>query len=377
MLTERHELDPDGDVTLVLTRFIPVPPTSSKAATMGSANGSTTASVQTDDKTRLTKDGALVGDSDELEVTVDVEVLVSSKHLSLASPVFKAMLRGSFRESVKLANTKEVEVRLPDDDADIMLLMLKVIHHHWRSASRSIDFVTIKNVALMVDKYAVKETAAAGFYIWLNVLEPPEPKSFDSTVAAWLFIYWTAIRPLGFRRLTRLAERESRGRLMQEGEEQFPLPDAICGQCFSPFGSRVDVNFAEDAIEENRQKALQAIFQLFQTLLDDYGNGTTRQCRERVMGCDAMVLGSLQLELKSKKLFPLPKAPFVGISVLQTSTNLRSLEYMTPDHFSQGSSHRHRICGVKNKILNHLDQITGLLGGLDLASFEAKQVNRN
>lgn len=44
-----------------------------------------------------------------------VHVLVSSKHMSLASPVFKAMLTGGFQEAVELKAAGKTEIPLPDE----------------------------------------------------------------------------------------------------------------------------------------------------------------------------------------------------------------------------------------------------------------------
>ncbi len=240
MSTERHIIDPDGDVILILTLPNTAPPTGPESDTAGKVQDVKSDAAQKDeetdgepekDKTEAPKDSAstnLSSETPQLAPLSEVEMVVSSKHLSLASEVFKKMLGGNFREGVTLIAVKKVEIRLPDDDVDIMLLLMKIIHSRWRSISRGMDFATVRKVALLVDKYVVQESAIPAFYLWLDLLKDQEPKTLDSTIAPWLFIYWTSKLPVGFRRLTQLVERQSRGRLVKE--EELPLPNSVLGQ---------------------------------------------------------------------------------------------------------------------------------------------------
>jgi hypothetical protein len=58
-------------------------------------------------------------------------MLVSSKHMTLASPIFKAMLRtGTFSEGQELARRGKAEINLPEDDPTAFTILLNVIHGH-------------------------------------------------------------------------------------------------------------------------------------------------------------------------------------------------------------------------------------------------------
>lgn len=60
----------------------------------------------------------------------EIRMLVSSRHLMLASPVFKAMLQHSnFKEGDELHSTGSVEVPLPDDDPDAFKILLDIIQY--------------------------------------------------------------------------------------------------------------------------------------------------------------------------------------------------------------------------------------------------------
>ncbi len=61
-----------------------------------------------------------------------MRVLVSSKILSLASTVFAAMLGERFVEGQQLSVTSPPQIELPEDDADTMWLMCRLLHHQVR-----------------------------------------------------------------------------------------------------------------------------------------------------------------------------------------------------------------------------------------------------
>ncbi|KAJ5041066.1 uncharacterized protein L3040_005621 [Drepanopeziza brunnea f. sp. 'multigermtubi'] len=57
-----------------------------------------------------------------------VEMLVSSKHLALVSPVFKAMFRPGFKEGHELSTTGKLNLPLDDDDPTAWEVILNIIH---------------------------------------------------------------------------------------------------------------------------------------------------------------------------------------------------------------------------------------------------------
>ena len=73
-----------------------------------------------------------------------VHMLVSSKHMMLVSPVFKAMLQAStFKEGQKLSAAGKVEVPLPEDDSTAFEVVLNIIHGRNKLVPRvlSLEFV--------------------------------------------------------------------------------------------------------------------------------------------------------------------------------------------------------------------------------------------
>ena len=79
---------------------------------------------------------------------------VSSKILSLASNVFKAMFKQGFKEGNTMHNNIGAlqYIELPDDDFHAITFMCRIIHHNpLRLSKCSIDEIT--DLAIVADKY--------------------------------------------------------------------------------------------------------------------------------------------------------------------------------------------------------------------------------
>ena len=80
---------------------------------------------------------------------------VSAKALSLASPVFKAMLSPRFLKK-EPSSEGLVEVPLPDDDPEALTLLCRILHLRSRNVEIS-SFHMFKNLSLLCDKYDATE----------------------------------------------------------------------------------------------------------------------------------------------------------------------------------------------------------------------------
>ena len=90
---------------------------------------------------------------DVIFVLDDLEFQVSSKILSLASPVFKAMFGPSFAEGQGQPGSKVIRrIQLSDDKAEALSAMCHVLHHQNTSAD-PVDIDRLEDMATLVDKY--------------------------------------------------------------------------------------------------------------------------------------------------------------------------------------------------------------------------------
>ncbi|EME88862.1 uncharacterized protein MYCFIDRAFT_35290 [Pseudocercospora fijiensis CIRAD86] len=90
---------------------------------------------------------------------------VSSKVVSLASPVLKAMLSPHFREGTTLATASYVEIELPEDDAKTMKTLFLIMHS---KNDRLGSMVNLKVLAETVDKYDCVAAVGTAAYYWIS-----------------------------------------------------------------------------------------------------------------------------------------------------------------------------------------------------------------
>lgn len=115
----------------------------------------------------------------DLILSIGVEempVRVSSKTLSLASPVLAAMLKPNFAEGQVLSNTKTNEVatiRLPDDDPEAMLWLCKAFH--LKQTHSEVSFPLLEKLAILCDKYDMSLALASWSEVWFSTIEAFTP----------------------------------------------------------------------------------------------------------------------------------------------------------------------------------------------------------
>jgi hypothetical protein len=101
-------------------------------------------------------------------------LLVSSKVLSLASPVFAAMFSPRFKEGSSLNPGCPSEVPLPEDDPEAMTLLCNCLHFRTDHIPRNVDFSLLKALAILCDKYNVARAISAWNILWLQKWETSE-----------------------------------------------------------------------------------------------------------------------------------------------------------------------------------------------------------
>ncbi|KAF8857824.1 hypothetical protein BDZ45DRAFT_422472 [Acephala macrosclerotiorum] len=98
-------------------------------------------------------------------------LLVSSKVLSLASPVFAAMFSPRFEEGSSLNSGYPSEVPLPEDDPEAMTLLCNCLHFRTDHIPRNVKFSQLKALAVLCDKYNVAKAISAWSILWLQKWE--------------------------------------------------------------------------------------------------------------------------------------------------------------------------------------------------------------
>lgn len=98
----------------------------------------------------------------------NVFLRVSSKALSLASPVFAALFSPRFSEGQPLSSSTEVRrVPLPEDDPEAMTQICYAIHFY-ATVPRTISMSLLEGIASLCDKYDLAVALAAWSELWLR-----------------------------------------------------------------------------------------------------------------------------------------------------------------------------------------------------------------
>ncbi|OAL20982.1 hypothetical protein AYO22_08402 [Fonsecaea multimorphosa] len=108
------------------------------------------------------------------DLVIDIEnerLRISSKVLSLASPVFGVMLSSGFKEGTPQSTDDSPRViPLPEDDLEAFKLVCRVIHFQLDQIPQELKIDSLEKLALVCDKYqctvAMRHCAA----LWLQSL---------------------------------------------------------------------------------------------------------------------------------------------------------------------------------------------------------------
>ncbi|KAL5866394.1 hypothetical protein ACKVWC_011429 [Pyricularia oryzae] len=146
----------------------------------------------------------------------EVRFRLSSKHMILASPYFKTMLGGPWREA------DELEVEAEDWDTEALLILMRVIHGQNQHVPRLIKLELLAKIAVLVDYYQCRDAIDLAAEIWIQQLTPPEEPS--KNLVFWLLISSVFRREEIFRAMTTIALRQSQGPLRAFN---LPIPESI------------------------------------------------------------------------------------------------------------------------------------------------------
>ena len=144
----------------------------------------------------------------------DLRIKVSSKHMSLASRVFRSQYGwGGHDNSDAIQPDGRVHVKLDGFDPTAVKIVLDVIHGRGLRVPKSLDLETLAKVASFVDAFQCYEAVEAYADRWISQLEKSKPISVksDRELALWVFVVHVFRQPELFRAATRTAISQSTG----------------------------------------------------------------------------------------------------------------------------------------------------------------------
>ena len=218
-------IDPDGDLTLCLQRQQP-------KLKYGLREGLRGSSANRND---AEGDGVAEGNGCADKQSCDLHILVSAKHMMLASPVFKAMLKHSrFIEGATLHAEGAVEVPLPDDDPAALAILIDITHCRSGRVPTKVDLKLLTHLAMLVDKYQLHQ-AIEGFCVgWIEALKGGAgiPRAISGDLLPWLCISWVFAMETEFKQFTRILQHECTKSLAEpelNSEWNLPVSKAVFG----------------------------------------------------------------------------------------------------------------------------------------------------
>ncbi|KUL84942.1 hypothetical protein ZTR_07867 [Talaromyces verruculosus] len=252
METPTHVIDPDGEIIIVLKDANPpfsvwVENCEDETGTgvkNGEGNGNGEKPDQsTGDQQPATDD---VVKEDVKEETF--RILVSAKHLTLASPVWKKMFTGSWKESAVLLQNGSIELTVYSWDLEALLLLLNIIHCKHQALPPSPDLKLLARMGIIADYYACSDAVKFMVKAWIGPFTSPPPSSQEE-VMLWIWISWAFELSSDFTASTSFHLTHAKTPIKNLG---IPIPSNII-----------------DAINQQREQAIQKILDNLQSTRND------------------------------------------------------------------------------------------------------------
>ncbi|RAL60356.1 hypothetical protein DID88_000132 [Monilinia fructigena] len=306
-------------------------------------------------------------------------VLCSSKHLTVASSIFKAMLKNTFSEGTTLMTIGQVKIPLPEDDPTIMTSLVLLIHnrHNHPEIRPPRDLNFLNKAAILVDKYQLHEAvnyfAAAWtrFYLDRNPIRLHPFRDFPLLFC----VTWVFELEAPFKEITRFIQYNCVGSikdLMKIGGENLPIPAGVIETLEAARLSAIEdiIQVLANLITKYQQRRGAAMFRLDGTQLANFNVIHVRRDM-----CDATVLGSLTRGAIQEGLYPpaatgdlrngsvyLVMQRVLGVNFTTGCENLRDLMPNSP-----GCPRRVHSChGIREQMGASMMEVKGSLSGLCL-----------
>ncbi|KFY30484.1 hypothetical protein V493_01874 [Pseudogymnoascus sp. VKM F-4281 (FW-2241)] len=230
---------------------------------------------------------------------------VSSKHLILASAMFRTMLSSDkFVEGQRLRSDGNLVMRL-SDDSEALIILMNTIHGITKSIPRKVTLETLTELAILINYYQLHEVVGLASEMWIADLKQKSfPTCYVPEVINWLFISWVFLMRDEFARLTRILELESDDRLEDKISKSRFIPASIISR-----------------IQELRIEAITDTITLVHHQINMYLTSDKICPENKQFACDAIVLGSL---LKSFQLTLILRNPLFPRQPLLNSLLLGS-----------------------------------------------------
>lgn len=223
-----------------------------------------------------------------------LRIKVSSKHLTLASRVFRNKLQFASTKATRQADGR-VHLKLAEGfDPKAVSIVMNVLHGRGSKVPRAVDLDTLAQIALFVDRFQLLDAVDIYAERWIAALSSPLPDQYNRSLILWIYTSHVFRRSDIFKAVSKTAAAHAQGPLQTLG---LPIRDKITKH-----------------IDGQRQTLLATALTLVHDTLDDLTNpARTAPCPSH--HCDTLVVGGLVQALSRQRLvWPRPAKPFAGVS---------------------------------------------------------------
>lgn len=165
----------------------------------------------------------------EVPVQSCFRIQVSAKHLMFASPVFKTILTGDWKESIAYFQKGSVEITAETWDIEALMIVLQAIHGQYYLIPETLTLEMLAKVAVIADYYKCQNALYLLTDMWVKKIEGeiPFPTTVSRDLILWLWIAWFFQLPYQFKLSTSIVMAQSDGVIDTLG---LPIPDNVIGE---------------------------------------------------------------------------------------------------------------------------------------------------
>lgn len=167
-------------------------------------------------------------EGDVILVVNITELQVSSKVLSVASDVFKAMFSPHFQEGQDLNSTSPKRISLPGDDAVAMTTLCNILHLRHNSVSKTPLETELVDLATVCDKYNCSEAFSIWSQIWMRYYTQEQDSDLKG-VAQLLYPFFLLNDAESFKQVSKLTVFHTEGWIVKPKRTDL-MPDTVFGK---------------------------------------------------------------------------------------------------------------------------------------------------
>ncbi|RDW74432.1 uncharacterized protein DSM5745_07094 [Aspergillus mulundensis] len=325
-----YELDPDGDVTLVVHDVPQDLPSDLKDLTPELLAGNSKSPKQTT--------------SGQTAEQRPLSLRASSKHLGLASRYFSRMFKSGFREGNELRNNGHIELVIKHEKANgiAFLVLMLIIHCRNSQVPRVVSREMLTAFAVLVDYYDCCDAVEVFSDMWIAAIEQGRI-GYVHQALDWLLISWVFSKDARFRESSGVIITACNTTITANG---LPIPGAII-----------------DMMDNKRTSFLQI-------LIDDLHKqliGSALDCLKHSKGgnreiCTASVFGTFTKRMVDLDILtPKPQSPFPGIQIWKLLSECSATKMQSPCITDSHSPHdRCRLSARMSQVLQSHPKPAGL-----------------